>query len=495
MPGTEGATSPFFTPDGRWVSFYAGNQLKKIAVTGGAPVAVQNAPPVAYPSSIWLDNNTLLTVTGDGVLHRLDGDGTLSVVATPDSSKGETAFFVSDVLPDGRTALVIAATQGFTSGRGVALDVATGERTVIVDAVINDMVYDDGYLLWAQPDGAMIGATFDADRLTIGSPVTLAQDVRVSVGGPAHFAISRNGSLVYVPESPFSLTLVERDGTQEVVSDLQRRFHSPRASPDGRYVAVDFTYQGSRDVWTVDLRQNTMTRLTFANDGHDPVWTADGTKVAYATATAGVVGSFIQNADGSGVSEQLYVSDMPTTAGVFTPDGSQLLTIRLSSDGSFDIGRILTSGDAPEEPLLATPFNEAWPAISPDGRWLAYTSDESGQNEVYVRPYPGPGAKVLVSQNGGREPVWSRDGSELFYVGFQQQGSQLVAVGVEADSEFRVGSRTALFDASEYEPSDPHANFDVLPDGRFVMVHQGRLSEMVMVLNWTEEIRRRTAGE
>jgi serine/threonine-protein kinase len=496
MPGTEGAISPFFTPDGRWVSFYAGNTLKKIAVTGGAPVTVQNAPYTGYPSSIWLHDGTLLTVTGDGVLRRLDADGTLSVVATPDSARGETALFVADVLPDDRTVLVVAATQGATNGRGLALDVESGEREVLIDAAINAMAYDDGYLLWAQPDGALIGAAFDADRLAItGSPVTLAQDVRVSVGGPAHLSISRNGSLVYVPESPFSLALVDRDGTREVISDLRRRFHSPRVSPDGRYIAVDFSYQGSRDVWTLDLRQNTLTRLTFANDGHDPVWTPDSRGVAYASAPTGVVGVFLQNADGSGVSRQLFVGDRPMTAGAFTPDGQQVLTIPLGTNGSWDIGTLSNLESPDPEPLLASPFNEGWPALSPDGRWLAYTSDESGQNEVFVRPYPGPGAKVLVSQNGGREPVWSRDGRELYYVGFEQQGSQLVGVGVDTEPEFRVTSRTALFDASEYEPADPHANFDVLPDGRFVMVHQGRLSEMVIMLNWTEEVRRRTMAE
>jgi len=494
MSGTDGAVSPFFTPDGRWVAFYAGNALKKVAVTGGAPVTVQNAPFSGYPSSIWLDDGALLTVTGDGVIRRLDADGALSVIAAPDSAQGETALFVSDILPDGRTVLVTAATQGSTNGRGIALDVESGERQVIIEAVINSMAYDDGYLVWAQPDGVLIGAAFDPDRTAItGSPVTLAQSVRVSVGGPAHFSISDNGALVYVPEFPFSLALVDRGGTREVVSDVQRRFHSPRVSPDGRHIAVDFSYQGSRDVWTLDLRQRTLTRLTFANDGHDPIWTPDGRRVAYSSAPTGAVGVFLQNADGSGVAESLYVGSGDLTAGAFTPDGSQLITIPLGTGGSWDIGTLSSSADPRHEALMATTFNEGWPAISPDGRWLAYTSDESGQNEVYVRPYPGPGAKMLVSQNGGREPVWSRDGRELFYVGFEQRGSQLVAVGVESETEFRVLSRTALFDASEYEPADPHANFDVGPDGRFVMIHQGRLGEMVLVLNWTEEVRRRTA--
>jgi hypothetical protein len=478
------------------VTFYAGNALKKIAVTGGAPATVHNAPYTGYPSSLWLDDGALLTVTGDGVLRRLDADGTLSVVAEPDTAQGETALFVSDVLPDGRTVLVTAATQGATNGRGIALDVKSGERKVIIEAVINAMAYDDGYLVWAQPDGALIGAAFDAGRLAItGAPVTLAQGVRVSVGGPAHFSISNTGSLVYVPEFPFSLTLVDREGAREVISDIQRRFHSPRVSPDGRYIAVDFGYQGSRDVWTLDLQQRTLTRLTFANDGHDPVWTPDGRRVAYASAPSGVVGVFLQNADGSGVAESLYVGGADLTAGAFTLDGNQVITIPLGPDGSWDIGTLSMSGDAEPEALLATPFNEAWPTVSPDGLWLAYTSNESGQNEVYVRPYPGPGAKMLVSQNGGREPVWARDGRELYYVGFAQQGSQLVALGVETEPEFRVLSRTALFDASEYEPADPHANYDVGPDGRFVMIHQGRLSEIVLVLNWTEEVRRRTIGD
>ncbi len=496
MPGTEGAISPFFTPDGRWVAFYSGNTLKKVAVTGGAPVTVQNAPFSGFPSSLWLDDGSLLTVTGDGALRRLSMDGSLSVVAEPDSTRGETALYVSDILPDGKTVLLTAATQGSTNGHGIAIDVESGERTVLIESAINAMAYDDGHLLWAQPDGALIAAAFDVDELAVtGSPVTLAQDVRISVGGPAHLSVSETGSLVYVPERPFSLALVDPQGAREVVSDLRRRFHSPRLSPDGRYIAVDFSYQGSRDVWTLDLRQNTLTRLTFANDGHDPVWTPDGERVAYASAPNGVVGVFLQNADGSGVAEQLFVGDEPTTAGVFTPDGAELLTLPLGTDGSWDIGAIRNL-DAPEpDALLTTPFNEGWPSLSPNGRWLAYTSDESGQNEVYVRLYPGPGAKVLVSQNGGREPVWSRNGRELYYVGFEQRGSQLVALRIATDPEFRVLSRQALFDASEYEPADPHANYDVGPDGRFAMVHQGRLSEMVLVLNWTEEVRRRTVGD
>jgi Tol biopolymer transport system component len=303
--------------------------------------------------------------------------------------------------------------------------------------------------------------------------------------------------LVYVPELPYDLVLVDRDGQQQVIADVQRRFHSPRFSPDGRRVAMDFTQQGNRDVWLLDLRQRTLSRISFDGDGHDPVWTPDGRKIVYGTARGGIVGVFQRNADGSGVADSLYLGPLNTSVGAFAPDGDRAITLPLSANGSFDMSVLTLDGeDRVEEPLLASPFNEESPALSPDGRWLAYSSDESGQPEVYVRPFPGPGAKVLVSPSGGVEPVWSRDGRELFYRGSGPDGTHLIAVAVETEPELRVGARTQLFDVSDYEMANPHANYDVSPDGqRFVMVHLGRLSEIVLIQNWTEDVRRRSAGE
>ncbi len=497
IPGTEGALSPFFSPDGRWIGFYAGTVLKKVALSGGAPVSIPNAPPFLYQSAAWLDQETLLLTTSVGAIQRLDGDGSLTTMATADTANEETGLIVSGVIRDRRILLGIASTQGGVSGRGIAINVDTGERTTLMETLVNGLAYYDGYLVWAQPDGALLAAPFDARSLRLtGSPVTLGQGVRVSVGGPAQFYVSENGSLVYVPEFPYDLVLVDRSGRSEVVTDIQRRFHSPRFSPDAMRIAVDFTQQGSRDVWLLNLGQRTLSRLTFDNDGHDPVWTPDGRKVAYATSRNGIVGIFQQNADGSGVAESVYVGATLSTAGIFTPDGGQVITLPIGASGSADFGILPLTGDRIEEPLLATGFNEESPALSPAGRWLAYSSDESGKPEVYVRPFPGPGAKVLVSQNGGGEPVWSHDGTELFYRGFGDQGPMLVSAVVETTPEFRVLSRTMLFDVTEYEPASPHANYDVSPDGqRFVMVHQGRLSEIVLIQNWPEEVRRRSAGE
>jgi hypothetical protein len=182
------------------------------------------------------------------------------------------------------------------------------------------------------------------------------------------------------------------------------------------------------------------------------------------------------------------------TVGAFVPGAPEVVVLATGNSGSWDLTVAPLKGDGPPKSLLATPYNEYYPALSPDGRWLAYASDESGQNEVYVRSFPDGGAKVLVSQNGGSEPVWSRDGAELYYRGFDQLSTPLIAASVRPSPMFAIVSRTPLFDMSEYEVAVPHANYDVTPDGKFVLISQGRLSEMVLVQNWTDEIRRRSGA-
>ena len=259
---------------------------------------------------------------------------------------------------------------------------------------------------------------------------------------------------------------------------------------------MDFTHQGSRDVWLLDLFQRTLTRVTFDTDGHDPVWSPDG-RLAYASARRGNIGIFMANLAG-GEPDSVFVGETAAvTAGAFTPDGENIVAIPLGAGGNWDLSIIPTSGAGAPEPLMATQFNDAFPSVSPDGRWLAYQSDESGQFEVYVRPFDGRGGKVLVSLRGGDEPVWSRDGRELFYrgVGTDGAGNWLIVARVRTDPTFEVVSRTPLFEVRAFEPAAPHANYDVSPDGeQFVMVHQGQLSRMILIQNWIEEVRARGGG-
>jgi serine/threonine-protein kinase len=492
ISGTEGGLNPFFTPDGRWLAFFVGSSLRKLPLEGGVPVTVPTGA-LAPQLAVWIDGERLVATSLNGSLHRVEPDGSTRLIAVPDTSAGESALNVSDVLPGGDVVLAVAARGGSFNGQGVAMDVRSATRTLLVDGSVSALYYDAGYLLWVVPDGTLLAAPFDPGRLRMTGPtVSLAQGVRVTVGGPPQLAFSSAQSLAYFPEEPFQLVLVDRQGGAQPLADVRRRFHSPRVSPDGRRVAVDFNHQGTRDVWTLDVQQRTLSRLTFDNDGHDPVWAPDGRRVAYATARGGVIGMFLQDAGGAGTAESLLVGTSAMTVGAFLPDASEVVALATGNSGSWDLAVLALGGDRKPRVLLGTPFNEYYPAVSPDGRWLAYTSDESGQNEVYVRSFPDGGGKVLVSQSGGSEPMWSRDGRELFYRGFDQLSTPLIAVGVRTSPTFAVAGRTSLFDMSEYEAAVPHANYDVTADGRsFVMISQGRRSEMVLVQNWSEEVRRR----
>jgi len=488
IPGTSGATFPAFSPDGHRVAYFGPGGFFVVPLSGGAPTAIANIQAQTLAQAVWLDDQSLVVTASDGSLSRLGLDGTISRIAEPDATKKETYLGVNAVLPDGHTILAIAAQGTGVNGTVVAIDVRDGSRTQVIEGTINAVWYSDGHLLWAQPTGALMGARFDLDELrVVGTPITLAQGVRQSVGGPAQVAVSATGSLVYIPEQPFNLMLLDHDGRREIIGE-GRRFHNPRFSPDGSQLAMDFSQQGSRDVWSLDLRQKTLTRLTFENDGHDAIWSPDGRYLAYISR----VGIFRRRADGSGVADSLYVANVPTGPLAFTPDGLTLITSPTNINGSFDIGLLSMGDERVEQPFIATPFNEQFVALSPDGRWMAYCSDETGRMEVYVRSFPEGGAKILVSLDGGTEPRWSPDGRQLYYIGAKDNAPYLISARVSTGSSFAVQDRTPLFDMSEFEPAAPHANWDVSPDGsRFAMVHQGALSEMVFVLNWTEEVRQR----
>jgi serine/threonine-protein kinase len=493
IAGTQGGSYPSFSPDGSRLAYVTSSGVFVLPVPfdGSAPNNVAGISAQAATGPVWLDDATLVTANDQGELERFGLDGTRTVLARPERATGEQNLFVQAVLPDGRTVLVISATGTQSVGRVLAVDARSGARRVLVDAAATAAWYSDGCVFWHQPNGTLLGARYDAgEGRLVGAAVTLADGVRQAVGGGGQAAVSATGSLVYLPEQPFRLALVDRTGRQEVVAE-GHRFHSPRFSPDGRSVAVDFIQQGSRDVWLLDLRQRTMGRLSFENDGHDPVWSPDGRWVAYVHGN----GVWRRRADGSGTPDSIFAQSAGASTLEFTPDGQRLLTAMTAGAG-FDVGVISVGEAGPATPLLATPFNEQFAVVSPDGRWLAYGSDETGRDEVYVRPFPEGGAKLLVSQGGGTEPRWSPDGRTLYYLGQHRDLPYLIAATIVPGPELSVRARTPLFDVAEFEPASPHANYDISPTGTgFAMVHQGALSEIVFVLNATAEVRGRTVGQ
>jgi Tol biopolymer transport system component len=489
IPITEGGSEPRFSRDGRWLAFFQGNTLKRMPVEGG-PATNVALPLDGIFTFIWDLAGGFYVATEGYSLARLLPDGALDTIATPDTLHGELGLMPFDVLPDG-SIVTIVWTSSASFGPVDAIDPKTGERRRILSTLSGGAWYGRGTLVWSDPTGVLFTAAFDPKSLALGAEITqLAPGVRVVPGGLPEVAVSPSGAIAYIPSQPTTLVQVGRDGGESPLLSEPRRYHSPRVSPDGRRITYDINEQ-SRDVWLYDLRDRTSTRLTFQNDGHDATWYPDGRSVTFMTGRGTGLGIFRTSTDGGGTAESLAVFNNLSVHSI-SPDGKVGVGSYSGLLGSWDLVSLSLQGAHLVTPILATRFWESHGVLSPDGRWLAYQSNESGRLEVYVRPFPNGTGRSLVSQGGGMEPVWARNGRELFYFGARSGGeTALIAATVATAPEFRVISRTPLFSNATYELAQPHANYDVFPDGRsFLMVRQGRLGEIVYLQNWPAMMQR-----
>jgi dipeptidyl aminopeptidase/acylaminoacyl peptidase len=502
VPGTAGGgAAPFFSPDGEWLGFTDWHVLRKVPVAGGQARMVADVGPAA--NGTWAgedivvaDMNGLLRIpAAGGEPQRISPDlGTEEQALQPQYLPERGAVLYTVTPAPSQTPDLAASEAG---ARVEALDLATGQRHVVLRGGGRARYLSTGHLVYASGP-TLYAVGFDLAALaTRGEPTAV-----LTVKGQIEFAVADDGTLLYQawPTSgDRDLVWVDRSGREEPIAAPAMSYRYARVSPDGQRVALDLTANGDRDTWIFDFRRGSIERFTRDPAGNPiSAWSPDGRYLAFGSDRFGATNLFRQLADGTGDPERLLTSadvQMPIS---YAPDGRLLFSAAVPGHQR-DIFLLSIDGERRSEPLIATAANELTAEVSPDGHWMAYDSDESGQFEVYVRPYPnaGEGGRWQISSGGGRQPLWSHDGRELFY---RDYAGAVMSVAVTLTPTFTPGRATKLFQRSEYAGSGARGGgrtYDVAPDdSRFIMIKtrpvapQGEKPELVVVLDWFAELER-----
>ena len=517
LRGIRTASSPFFSPDGKWIGFFDGNiDLKKVSVSGGAPISLC-ATGRPNRGASWGPGDTIVFATDQtGLLSVPAGGGEPTVLTKPDAARGESHAFPS-YLPGGNAVLyTVTADRSSENAQVAVLDLKTGRSKTLVRGgtqaeyvELSAGTRGSGFLVYAVA-GALHAVQFDPVTLDVKSaPVSVVEQVMTLPTGAAQYAVSRTGALAFIRGGTTSvetvlrtLVWVDRRGHEEAIAAPPRSYVSLKLSPDGRTIALDARDQ-QNDIWTFDIARQTFTRFTMdrAVDGF-PVWTPDGRRIIFESNRTGSFNLYSQSADGAGAPEQLTKSQNQLWPYSISPDGTRVVLNESGDKIGNDLDVLVLDGKSRPEPLIQSPFTKAGAAISPDGRWLAYASDESGQLQVYVRPFPKVNdGQWQVSPGGGYKPVWAPSGRELFYLVGTPTRNALMMVPVQTTPTFRPGNATRLFEGP-YPSLLSGRPYDVSPDGqKFLMIKEPQPVvdsgaspvSMVVVLNWVEELSARMA--
>jgi eukaryotic-like serine/threonine-protein kinase len=488
--GTQGARSPFFSPGGQWVGFYDEDdrKLKKVSIGGGEPMAIADADNQG--GAAWTPDGMILFASNSGLVRVPAAGGTRQQVTKAEAGQ----HMWPTLLPGGRTALFtsLPALGTFDEADIVAVDLNGGSPRVVLKSAYYPHYAPTGHLIFVQGD-SLVAAPFDPQSLTVTGPtVTLLRDLWVaSWMGYADFAFSDTGTLVYISGGPqptrATLVSVDRAGKARPLLDERRAYRVPRVSPDGRQVAVTLVDQ-QVDLWTYDLFRRTLNRLTDSPswDAY-PHWEPAMRWMAFSSMRDGLASIYRQDLR-SGTVEKLVAAQHPTYPNSWSRDGRLLAYEEENPQTGLDIWIYSIDSRSPKV-FLRTPYNESKAEFSPDGRFIAYESNEAGQQtEVYVRPYPELNPRRKISTNGGRSPRWASNGKELFY----QVGGKLMALDIETSPDLLPGAPRELFEG-------PYGTYDPLPNGQsFVMVQEMTTGDpptrINFVLNWFEELKRATTS-
>ena len=500
IPGTENGRQPFFSPDGQWVGFVADSQLKKVSLLGGPPLPLADISRFMRGAS-WGPEDTIVYVDNKThVIQRISVEGgTPQALTVIDSEKGHFIHSFPQMLP-GDDALLFVALDGSCGNPSIiAQSLDNGEQKILIEGGTAPHYLPTGHIVYAKAS-TLLAAPFDLERLELAGPsVPLIENVLMGGCKEAYYYLSENGSIAYVAGGELQsennvLVWVDRRGNEELIT-INPRLMGPRLSPDGKRIAV-WRYGDDPQVWLYEFARDTMTQLTVESRSFWPHWTPDGRRLVFNSDVPGAVAGelvdsdlFWMPADGSGPRERLFDAKLAQVSSSWSADGKQLVFHHGHRTPGFDIWVMPVDGEP--LPFLATPASEYQGVLSPDGHWLAYVSNETGREEIYVTSFPQPTRRWTVSTEGGIGPVWARNGLELFYC----EGERMMAVDFLTEPDFTPLKPEFLFTGSYVPCANVYGrNYDVASDGRFIMlksVEESPPTQVNLIFNWIEELKRR----
>ena len=494
IEGTEGARAPFFSPDGKWLGFIAGDMLKKVAAEGGRPFAL--AEQHGAGGAAWGEDDRILfaPMYTEGLFRIAAEGGEAERVTTPDRARGELGHWWPQILPGGRTAIFTAFCTPLDTSRVGAVDLETGEVRTVVEEGFFGRYVPSGHLLYVK-GARLFAAPFDPVRATATGPaVSVLDDVFVAqTEALSLLDVSVDGTLAWVPGSvadpPREIVWVDRDGRVQPAVPEKHRYRGVSLSPDGRTLVTAILGE-SLDLWTFSLGQGTLSRLTSgARTEFHPYWSRDGRSVFFVVDRPPFEIHRI-GVGGSAEGEPLWETELDTIPTGLSPDGRRVVYTLTEPHTGANVWVGSVDGSEPAQALRASRYEEELGTFSPDGRWVAYQSDETGRPEIYVEAFPGPGERHQVSADGGTEPVWAHGSGEIFY----RRGDAVRVVATRTGPRFEFEPSRVLFTLSFDDMGNTARNYDVTPDGQRILAvrvpDRDAPRRIDIVTHWLDELKR-----
>jgi serine/threonine-protein kinase len=501
IPGATGARNPTFSPDGKWIVFWVGGHVKKVSVSGGEPDIVYTMDdPMQKTAQFWTKENSIIFVhEKHNDLFQIDAIGGTPVKI----NESDTVSFnltYPQLLPDGQSILVDFKDKPQSEASLALFNITTGNYTNMIDHYGHAQYVQSGHIINGM-NGELLAIPFSLDKTRITGPaVSVVSNVLTKNNGSSFYAISDNGTLIYPQggrqnSEQYYLVKIDLSGKSEIIQLPVTEIHSPKISPDGLFCAFH-SRQETQNIWIFDLEQKTSRRLTDdQSDNIIPLWTLDGKQIVYSSKKSNGPWNLIRmSVDGSEPPDTLLESDNWIGAQSFTPDGLYLIYQQYNKTNE-DILVLPLQKSQKSYAYLQSPAGETASTLSPNGKWIAYCSNESGQPQVYVRKYPGPGGFRQVSSEGGIAPVWAPNGNTLYYRSLDS--NTLYAIPFQTKPILNIGQPTALLEGSDWIGQRYSQNYDISPDGKYFLMIRGEKQDFwnfIVVYNWFEELREKMAA-